>query len=274
MSFIKPISFWQQPIVVSSGGGNDPDAQAFIDATGISGTTATAINQLVLDLKSYGLWTKLDAAYPLVGGTADSTKYNLMDPQDINGAFRITWAGSITYASTGVTGDGSTGIGNTNYVPSTHLATSNMHLSAYRRTTGNENSYDLGASNFPASGASTPENMMAQFGNTLYGAFTSVTSSPFVTVTETGKIGFFVANNLSNTTALYKNGSSVASASKTFGKCVRSLGVLGQYNSNGPVDFSSKEYAWFSIGEGLTGTEISDFNTTIQAFQTTLGRNV
>jgi hypothetical protein len=265
---------FNQNYPVVSGGGNDPDAQAFINATGISGSEATAINQLVLDLKSYGLYSKLDAAYPLVGGTADSTKYNLIDPQDTNAAFRITWAGGITFASTGVTGNGTTGIGNTNYVPSTHLATSNMHLSAYRRTVGNTNSYDLGGSNFPASGGSTPENMLAQFGNTLYGAFGAVVPAPYVSVTETGKIGFFVSNNLANTTAVYKNGTSVVSSSRTFGKCVRSLGVLGQFNSNGIADPSSKSYAWFSIGEGLTGTEVGNFNTTIQAFQTTLGRNV
>jgi hypothetical protein len=60
--------FNRKIIVTAAGGGNDPDAQAFIDATGISGTTATAINQLVLGLKTDNIWTKTQALYPFVGG--------------------------------------------------------------------------------------------------------------------------------------------------------------------------------------------------------------
>ena len=59
------------------GGGTDPDAQAFITATGISGTNATATNQLVLDLKSANIWTKMKAVYPMVGGTSTTCKFNL-----------------------------------------------------------------------------------------------------------------------------------------------------------------------------------------------------
>ena len=58
------------------GGGNDADAQAFITASGISGTEATAINTLVVNLKSANIWTKMKALYPMVGGTATSCKFN------------------------------------------------------------------------------------------------------------------------------------------------------------------------------------------------------
>ncbi len=41
----------------------DADAQLFITATGISGTNATATNQLVIDLKAANIWTKMKAIY-------------------------------------------------------------------------------------------------------------------------------------------------------------------------------------------------------------------
>jgi len=41
------------------GGGTDADAQAFITASGISGTNATAVNQLVIDLKAANIWNKI-----------------------------------------------------------------------------------------------------------------------------------------------------------------------------------------------------------------------
>ena len=101
--------FNQNYRVVAAGGGNDPDAQAFIDATGISGTDATAINQLVLDLKSNILWTKMVAIYPLVGGSSSSTKYNLKDTT----LYEVTWNGTLTFASTGVTVNGTNVWGDT-----------------------------------------------------------------------------------------------------------------------------------------------------------------
>jgi hypothetical protein len=249
---------------------NDPAAQAFITATGISGSNATAINQLVLDLKSNSLWNKIDAAYPLIGGTSSSTSYNLIDTT----TYQITWNGTITFASTGVTGNGTNGWGNTNYRPSTELATSNMHLSQYKRTTGNNDAYDIGGTNYDDGGSGTPENMMAQFGSTFYGAFSHVVPSPFVTATETGKIGFFSTANISNSTEIYKNGTSLATGAKTFGKSTQTIGLMCLNRDTFQADFSTREYAWFSIGEGLDDTDMSNFNTVIQTYQTTLGRNV
>jgi hypothetical protein len=52
----------------------DSDAQAFIAATGLTGTTeVNAVNNLVANLKSYGLWSKMKAIYPFVSDT-----YNLL----------------------------------------------------------------------------------------------------------------------------------------------------------------------------------------------------
>ena len=52
----------------------DANAQAFISAAGITNPTQqNAINQLVIDLKTYGLWNKMKAVYPMV-----TDAYNLL----------------------------------------------------------------------------------------------------------------------------------------------------------------------------------------------------
>jgi len=261
--------FNRKIIVTSVGGGNDPDAQAFIDATGISGTTATAINQLVLDLKSYSLWSKMLALYPLVGGTSSSTSYNLINVA----TYQISWNGGITYSSDGVTGNGSTGYGDTGLTPSTSLSTT-MHLSAYIRTEGNSAAYDMGGSNYPADGTDAPENMLARFGNDRYAAFSTIVSGPYVISTGATHTGFFVGTSNGSTTALYLDGSNLRSESKTLSLTTRSLYLLGQAHSNGAFDLSTRQYAFYSIGQGLDATETSNFNTCVVTFQTTLGRNV
>ena len=67
----------------------DPDAQAFITAAGITDNTQkSAINTLVLDMKGFGIWTKMKAIYPFVGGTATTHKFNLKNPLDTSTLYK------------------------------------------------------------------------------------------------------------------------------------------------------------------------------------------
>lgn len=108
-----PFAYWKQ-------GGYDPDAQAFLTATSITDPlTSNAINQLVLDLKSYSLWSAMEAIYPFVGGTATTHKYNLKDPRDLDEAYRIGFTGGWTHSPLkGLIPNGTNTDGNTYYVGS------------------------------------------------------------------------------------------------------------------------------------------------------------
>ena len=115
--------------------GNDPDAQAFITATGISGTNATAINNLVIALKNGGFWTGLDAIYPMIGGTSTTCKFNLKNPLDTDGAFRLNFVGGWTFDSNGAKPNGVSGTyADTFYVPNSNQTTSNGSYSYYSFT--------------------------------------------------------------------------------------------------------------------------------------------
>jgi hypothetical protein len=256
--------------------GYDPDAQAFINATGISGTTADAINQLVLDLKSYSLWTKMTAIYPLVGGSSASTSYNLVNTS----TYQITWNGTLTFASTGVAGNGTNGWGNTGlnpYVAPGNIYSSGATISTYVRTNGNAGAYDMGANTYPAQSAA-PEWMIARYTNDRYTAFGAVApGDPYVFVSDAGltKTQFFAGTSDGTTTRLYSNSTNIASATKTYGIVDNTIALCALNRpSNAASDFSSREYAWFSIGLYLTSTEISNLNTCVTTFETSLGRNV
>jgi hypothetical protein len=93
---------------------SDSDAQAFLTAAGITSyTQANAVNTLVVDLKSAGVWTKMKALYPFVGGTATSHKWNLKDPRDLDVAYRLTFNGGMSHDSRGIVPNGTTGYANT-----------------------------------------------------------------------------------------------------------------------------------------------------------------
>jgi hypothetical protein len=78
----------------------DPDALAFFTATTITDNIQkNAINQLLIDLKAAGIWIKIKAIYPMVGGNAATHNYNLKNPTDLDAAFRITFVGSWTHSS-------------------------------------------------------------------------------------------------------------------------------------------------------------------------------
>ena len=132
--------------------GLDSDASAFITAAGLTDPTQkSAINTLVKDMKAAGLWTKMKAVYPMVGGTATSMKFNLKDPRDLDAAFRLTWSGGWTYSATGATPNGTNAYADTKFIPNNNGLTINDNsISYYSRTSaanGGTQFYEMGSSN-------------------------------------------------------------------------------------------------------------------------------
>jgi hypothetical protein len=247
----------------------DPDAAKFIEATGISGSNANAVNGLVLDLKSYNLWEKMKAVYPLVGATSSSTSYNLID----TGSFRIGWTGSVTFNTNYVQGNGTTGFGNTNLSPNPVLTTTaSMHMSTYIITSSSLEAYDMGVTSFPPFSFFAQDSFGAS-GSLRYASFNSL-SSGRLEVTDTTKIGYFVATNLANTSSIYLNGSSLGSGSKTLALDALTVTLMAERQSTGPGGFSDRRYGLFTIGAGLNTTQVTNLNTSVTQFVTSLGRNV
>jgi len=249
-------------LYVNSASGLDPDAEAFLIATGISDATITsAINTLVIDLKIAGIWAKKIAIYPLVGGTAFTHKFNLKNPLDTDAAFRLSYVGSPTHSSNGMSCV--SGHSNTNIVPSSNMVLNNTSLSVYSRTNSDGALYDLfsfGCIQF-----------FARLSNLFLVDSYDLSGGGRVMATQTTSLGFFqLTRTLPTNNAIYYNGSLKASVSNTSGI----LNVDALFLGGNGVSGSGREYAFGSIGVGLTNAESIAFYTIVQDFQTTLGRQV
>ena len=245
------------------------DALAFINAAGITNTTQQqAINQLVLDLKSYSLWTKFSAIYPFVGGTATSHKYNLKDPRDLDAAYRIQFNGGWTHNSNGIQGDGSTGYADTFAAMNTSaIPNRSNHWSCYIRILPSGTQYNgiIDFSVLRAFGGvwGSGQNWFASLQNFSNSGIGSQIGFAMGTVTST------------SASALYRNGSSIWTPNNPGSMTNQYNYYLGATNQDGsPSFYNTTNIALASLGGPMNATEASNFNTAVQAFQTTLGRQV
>ena len=245
----------------------DADAQLFFDATGITDETIkNSIQQLVVDLKGYGIWTKMKAIYPFVGGTASTHKWNLKDARDLNAAFRLVFSGGWTHSSTGALPNGTTGYADTFLIPSTELAQNNTHISAYSRTNIASTTGALIGNNDDAQ----PQlNIFPTFASQLYIRVNSASTSQIAS--NTSSIGLFQGNRVSSTeTRNFQNTTLRTQSANSTGLSTKSV----LFSLPGTTNYGSFEIAFGAIGQGLSDTEAANLYTAVQAFQTTLGRQV
>jgi hypothetical protein len=252
-------------------GGNDADAQAFITASGISGTNATAVNTLVVNLKAANVWTKMKAIYPMVGGTATSCKWNLKNPVDSNAAYRLVFSGGATFSSNGVQFNGTNAYADTFFIPSVNGTLNSSHISYYSRTNSNGTEVEMGTN---ISGAVPVSILEIRTAGVTYSAINSGAS--YTTFTDANSLGFYTGNRTaSNVIKLHKNASIVASgttASTSQSTNSFTIGALNQ--GTGRSFYTTKQCAFASIGDGLTDAEALAFYNAVQTFNTTLARQV
>ena len=250
-----------------------PDTHNFIQATGITDRTQiTAVSTLVADLKYAGIWNKMKAIYPIVGGTAAAHKFNLKDPRDLDIAYRLTFTAGWTHSSTGMTPNGTSDYANTFLIPNSVITLNSVHISFYSRTNATPApSTDIGS----WTNSSTNYTLLA-LGTTL-GSYAGLQITSFVdypVFADADSRGFYIAaRTTSSLSSIYKNGIlKDTSAQASTGNGTNSF-YIGSGNGNNP-NYSNKQCAFASIGDGLTDTEAANFYTAVQKFQTTLGRQV
>jgi hypothetical protein len=255
----------------------DADAQAFLTAASITDPTITAaIETLVIDLKAAGIWTKMKAVYPFVGGTASSHKFNLKDPRDLDAAFRLIYTGALTHNSNGMTGAG--GRADTRFSPSANLTANSTSVGFYDGSEISSNSTEMGcsgASFLPIIGLSTRFLSNANF-NAQFDCY-DFSGHRLATFVPTSQ-GFTIGSVVSGTDQrLYKNGLQIGATvttAQTQGLPSQNIFILARNDNGSASNISSKNARFSFIGDGLTAAEVADLQTAVQSFQTTLGRAV
>lgn len=249
----------------------DPDAIAFLSAAGLTDSaTSYAINDLVTGMKINGLWTKMQAIYPFAGSTATTQKWNLKDPRDLDAAYRLTFSGGWTHASTGATPNGTNAFANT-FLPANTMAQNSVHISYYSRT----NSSQAGAAEIGAErtggiqlamqvrGGANQINAVMNDGTGTYAANSNAS-------------GFFIGNRTaSNVVNSWKNGVKATTSAVVSQTPPTQNIYLGASNGAGSAYlFSNREAAFASAGAGLTDTDALVLSSLVQRYQTALSRAI
>lgn len=252
---------------------SDANAQAFLDAAVITDQTqANAVNTLVTDLKTYGLWAKMKAIYPFVGGTATTHKWNLKDPRDLDAAYRLAFSGAWTHSSTGALPNGANAYADSFFIPSTALTLNSSHLGFYSRTNNTTGIDDLSA---VVVGDTQNMRIIINLTGSLYVDLNSATER--VTGANANSTGFYQASRTSSTSLkVYKNNTTFGTntSANTGTLPIISMYIGAAHRGTGAINYSNRECAFATLGDGLSDTEAANLYTAVNKFQTSLSRNV
>ena len=246
----------------------DPDAQAFFDRVtaaegSLSATEQDAVNTLVVQMKADGIWTKMKAIYPMVGASAAACAQNLK-----SSSFTGSFSSGGTFTSNGYTTNNVSYM-DTNLLPSTALTLNSSHLSFYSRTLSNGTEVEIG--NDSAAGGSLIE--IRTSGTTYYRINSGGT---YISSIDSDSRAFYIANRTaSNVINGWRNSTKVATGTVSSSGLPTNNIFLGAWNDNNiPKYYTTKECAFASIGDGLTDDEAGYLYNAVQAFNTTLSREI
>jgi len=263
------------PFAFENSTGLDSDAQLYLNAVTTAGGTYTsnqsqAVNQLFIDLKSNNLYTKIQALYPFVGGTAASNKFNAKNPVDTDAAYRITFSGGWTYNASGVTANGTNCIGNTHLVSTVDLLDYNKHYAFFnRQTSPNSTGWD---GIWDSAGTGGVFGCNLQTGGQLSLGLNFLSGTLGTIPNYNGTFIGSVTGTTNN--KFYKDGSTFYTRTPSVSAFNHSLNFyIGSMNVNGTTQYyNNNKYGFYAIGTGISTTEASIYNTIITNYITTSGR--
>lgn len=253
---------------VYNGEVTDADAAAFIAAAGITNQTQqVAINSLVVTLKNYGLWSKMKAAYPMVGGTAAAHKYNLVNPADTDAAFRLVFSGTWTHSATGAKPTSGTSYADTFFRTSNltnYNTSSSLGIYCDNTPVANWNMGIWNGSFFGAFGLGWRADR-AVFDMGIRTETTPKPGSGFL-------VGSCTANNLRK---IYLNSSLLTTNTNT--DTTGNLAINCYLGGANPIGISGAaqvdiKFAFFA--DGLSDADASNLYLSVQSYQCRLGRQV
>jgi hypothetical protein len=232
-----------------------------------------AVIALVRDMKNAGVYEKMKAVYPFVGGTATTHMFNLKDPRDANAAYRLSFLGGWTHSDNGALGNGTTSYADTFLIPANNLTAYSTHISIYIR---NDTLFWKDMSSFNNNQPNN-FNIGARFGTTnLFFTEHYDYLNNFVYNTNTDSRGYFLTSRTANNSMkLFKNatqfGSTVTSIATNFANLTGKMWIGREL---GDSRYTNRQYAFSTIGDGLTDANVTALQSIVQRFQTSLGRQV
>ena len=242
----------------------DVDAAAFFARVTAAGgsltlTEKSAVNTLVIQMKADGTWTPMKAIYPMVGASAAACAQNLKS-SSFTGTFSSGW----TFASTGVTPNGTSAFMNSGLNASSNLSVTSLSFGGYTSSTPDASGY---------MGAAPPNYLMHSFKSYNFTEYWRTIASSILVAG--GTVGMVQCNQLSVTSKIYTNSTIGATGVATMVTLPNLNMYISAINNGGSAAFFDNHLiSYYYYADGLTDTQASNHYTAVQAFQTTLSRNV
>jgi hypothetical protein len=266
----------------------DPDALAYMNrviAVGgtLDATMSAATITLVDDLKSAGIWNTLDIFLPVLGGTADADKINLVEPT--NATYDWTYYGSVYHDVSGMTTNGSAGA----VIPTwnTNDLVKSTYQSSFFMIYRNRTTQPFAINGFINTSPGYDYCSLGSYYNTSYnGLYSDYTFGNNPSGTNyPGSLAINRDSSAGNGATLYYNNTSwgvdTNNAIAPYPPySYNSIAILALYWGNQGLtqniytEFGDDRVSTWSIGSELTNTERTDMYNAVINFNTTLGRNI
>lgn len=255
--------------------GSDADATSYLGRVTTAGGSYSNVQQngvvsFFLSTKGHGLYSTLYDAGFMVWAVANANAETLKGVND------ITWNGGIVHASTGVTGNGTTGYGDLNFTASGGLTLNNSQVSIYSRSNLNLTSIrDISARN----GTTSEVMILARTAtNFITDQYNSTSGQGRVSASQSTSAGFFVSSRISGTDLrAFANGSQIGSTATgtPIGTLPAFNMVIMADNNAGTISlYSTREYTFWSAGTGLTSSQVTNFSDDSNQLMRVFGLNV
>jgi hypothetical protein len=236
---------------------SDTDAQAFINRVYTAGgfvtdLEASAVNQLVISMKAINVWTKMRAIYPMVGSSFSSCGQNLKS------TLYTATQGQLLYSANGITYGN---LFNTGFPLNALNSINDISYGYYNRVNSVLNgSFGFGAQN---------EFFIRYTDGRQYGyLFDSANDGRVVADCR----GFNAMSRIGSTTKYIQLNNTIDTYTSTSSGTLSSVTLnLAQGTQGAEI---GRQNAFGYVSDGLNITELTNLYTAVQAFQTTLGRQV
>lgn len=244
----------------------------------VSAATLQAQSNLVRGLKADGIWPKINRLNTFCGDQLAAA----MVPLKVGGGSatetNVNFVGGDYTEATGLTGNGTTKYINTGLNPSVSITSNDSHIAVYNRASAEAAG---GATMGCATGGFAASfTLYAPLGSDglLYSNQYNVGTGRVVSGAVIGTpYGFCVGSRTAaNSHTIYRNGSSVNTNATSGGALPVNANflVFALHDGASAVAFSTAVVAAYSVGSGLTGADVTAYNTHLEAFQDALGRGV
>ena len=251
----------------------DADAQKFIDSTGITGVNATAICNLVKQLKDSSIWNDIDIIYPFISSTSSTQAFNLKNPAAFKLAFNGTWTHDASGADPAAA---NTAYATTGYIPSSSgtMTTSSSHIAIDIL----ENSAGAGADNYDIGTFNSVTQSLLLSSTAAGGNAATRNLSENILFSTATTIGLWVSSHTTSTaTDFYYNNAVVLNSGAASNGSLPSVDIyLANINLNGGGTYSSsaagRKMDFVTAGAGLSAAKVSTLYNIISIYKTAIGR--